>query len=443
MPEVVACPKCQRKSRVPDSLVGKKVKCPGCAEIFTASVNGAAPAKKQAPAKPKPEEEDEGGGGYEVVDDDDGKKKKKRRRTDDDDERVSDKPRGRRSRDDDDDDDEDRSRRSRRSRDDDDDDDERVSRKRRSIYSRDRDDDDDDDDDDEDDDYRSSRKSRMRRRGLSADWGRVHRGLTLVLASVICQILLTIVIVIIAVAVVGMAFAAAAPGPGGAPGGAGKIAGATAGVVIMGILAIVGSLVALGLKITGHYFCLPSPEAYGARALAMTTLILAVVQVGCTFVQWIITIITLGAAGLGNVGNPMAFGAASNVLATIVNWIGILAGIGLFFVFLFYLRSLALATGNTGLARSVVTFMIVVLVGPVVLVLLSCIGGFVMAAAGAAAAAPGKGGGPANPGAGLAAMGAMGIVCVGIWVLALLGIFIWWIMLLVQTRAAVGNQVRN
>jgi predicted Zn finger-like uncharacterized protein len=36
MPEVIQCPSCDRKVRVPDSLLGKKVKCPTCATTFTA-----------------------------------------------------------------------------------------------------------------------------------------------------------------------------------------------------------------------------------------------------------------------------------------------------------------------------------------------------------------------------------------------------------------------
>jgi zinc-ribbon domain len=36
MPEQVQCPKCNQKLRVPDNLLGKKVKCPKCASIFEA-----------------------------------------------------------------------------------------------------------------------------------------------------------------------------------------------------------------------------------------------------------------------------------------------------------------------------------------------------------------------------------------------------------------------
>ena len=36
MPTVVACPSCQKQLKVPDELLGRKVKCPGCKETFMA-----------------------------------------------------------------------------------------------------------------------------------------------------------------------------------------------------------------------------------------------------------------------------------------------------------------------------------------------------------------------------------------------------------------------
>jgi predicted Zn finger-like uncharacterized protein len=41
MPETIRCPQCGRELRVPDSLLGKKVKCPSCATTFSAPVPGA------------------------------------------------------------------------------------------------------------------------------------------------------------------------------------------------------------------------------------------------------------------------------------------------------------------------------------------------------------------------------------------------------------------
>jgi hypothetical protein len=66
MPETVTCPQCGRELRVPETLLGKKVKCPGCATTFTAPAPGAAlpdeglaspgaaPAGTEAPPPPPP-----------------------------------------------------------------------------------------------------------------------------------------------------------------------------------------------------------------------------------------------------------------------------------------------------------------------------------------------------------------------------------------------------
>jgi predicted Zn finger-like uncharacterized protein len=110
--ELVSCPECHRKLRVPGDLVGKLVKCPTCGQTFTANPETQAPP----PLPPVPEE--------------------KPTRTS----KVS------RDDKDDEDDDDDRSRRRRASSRREDDDDDR-GRRRRSRYSRDDDDDDDDDDD--------------------------------------------------------------------------------------------------------------------------------------------------------------------------------------------------------------------------------------------------------------------------------------------------------
>jgi len=51
MPNTIHCPSCGRELRVPDELIGKKVKCPACATTFTASVAG----PEAAPPSPGPE----------------------------------------------------------------------------------------------------------------------------------------------------------------------------------------------------------------------------------------------------------------------------------------------------------------------------------------------------------------------------------------------------
>lgn len=49
---VIDCPSCQRKLRVPDDLMGLKVKCPSCATMFTAGENHT--SAEPAPLSPPP-----------------------------------------------------------------------------------------------------------------------------------------------------------------------------------------------------------------------------------------------------------------------------------------------------------------------------------------------------------------------------------------------------
>jgi predicted Zn finger-like uncharacterized protein len=53
MPEIVNCPKCDRKLRVPDDLIGQAVKCPTCSETFTATIAAPEPPPS-VPAPPPP-----------------------------------------------------------------------------------------------------------------------------------------------------------------------------------------------------------------------------------------------------------------------------------------------------------------------------------------------------------------------------------------------------
>jgi hypothetical protein len=137
MPVVVNCTKCQKKLKIPDELLGKKVKCPTCSAVFTAEASEAVeedrPAPKPAVKKPPVEDED---------DDVPAPKAKRKPVDDDDDEGVSAKPSKRKTADDDEDEDEPPKKTSKRKVDDDDDEDEAPRKK-----SKRRDDDDDDDDD--------------------------------------------------------------------------------------------------------------------------------------------------------------------------------------------------------------------------------------------------------------------------------------------------------
>jgi len=59
MPEIINCPKCERKLRVPDNLLGQPVKCPSCGITFTGGPADeappeAAPRPMTPPAMPLP-----------------------------------------------------------------------------------------------------------------------------------------------------------------------------------------------------------------------------------------------------------------------------------------------------------------------------------------------------------------------------------------------------
>jgi len=121
--ELVSCPECKRKLRVPTDLVGKQVKCPTCGHTFTADPETQAPPP---PPPPSAAVEQKPTRTSKVSRDD--------KEDDDDDEERSRRKRGRSSRDDDDDDDDRPRRRSRSRRDDDDDDDDDRPRRRRRGY---------------------------------------------------------------------------------------------------------------------------------------------------------------------------------------------------------------------------------------------------------------------------------------------------------------------
>ena len=63
MPTNIKCPACSRALEIPDELMGKKVKCPACKMIFTAtadassSASGVASAPRAGGQVPKPKSE--------------------------------------------------------------------------------------------------------------------------------------------------------------------------------------------------------------------------------------------------------------------------------------------------------------------------------------------------------------------------------------------------
>lgn len=92
--EIISCPDCSRKLRVPDNLLGKQVKCPSCGKTFTAEATDASedPADSMPPEQPiregpsrsgsrqRPAEPEEDDDRFEEADDRDEPRRRRRRR---------------------------------------------------------------------------------------------------------------------------------------------------------------------------------------------------------------------------------------------------------------------------------------------------------------------------------------------------------------------------
>jgi hypothetical protein len=109
MPETTSCPECDKKLKVPENLLGKKVKCPGCSTMFTARADGVTTGRP-APARRRDDDDEEDRPRSRRDRDDD--YDDRRRRRDEDEDRVRsrryDEDDRRRRRDDDEDDYDDR-----------------------------------------------------------------------------------------------------------------------------------------------------------------------------------------------------------------------------------------------------------------------------------------------------------------------------------------------
>lgn len=91
MPEQIRCPSCNATLRVPDTLLGKNVKCPKCQTTFTAAtdapeepeegiVHEPAPAARRRPAPPAEEDEEEAPPEEEYEEEDRPRRRRKRGR---------------------------------------------------------------------------------------------------------------------------------------------------------------------------------------------------------------------------------------------------------------------------------------------------------------------------------------------------------------------------
>jgi hypothetical protein len=387
MPEIITCPDCGRKLRVPDELAGKQVKCPGCNIRFVGGVtsapkNASSKSPSSTPRRVK-------------VDDKDA------------DHRVAEAPGAR----------------SARRPTADDDDEQRSSRRRRAIPVN-------NDAEDEDNPYPTSEydednRSRPKRRKIDG-WRKVLLGLNLVIYAIyVClgAAALALVSVLIAFVIMGASLASADPRTM-----AGSAVGSMFGVMILAIIIGVLYLVQLVLHITGQGICMAVPDKPGSgrRPLAIATFSCAI--------AWVV--LYLGSCGLSGLASGIgnSGGGAATVLGGLLNLLNYFVALAWWICFLLFLRSVAVSMRENALALQIVYYMIAV---PTYSVLVGIMIG-VMFFAGALAVA---GAVSAKNGQGAAtSMGAFGVFAVGCGILFVcvgIGLFIWYVVLVHQVRNSV------
>ncbi len=403
MPEITSCPECEKKLRVPDDLIGKKVRCPGCGSMFTAKVAG--------PARDEEEEEEERPrrpklSGREGVREGRGARGRDR---DEEDEEAA--PR-RRSRRDEEDDEDDRPRSRRGDYEDED------SRRRRRRAPR-------DEYEDEEGDY----EDRPRGRDVMA-WRGVRAGLNLVviagwlhIATVGVGILGAGLLMLLGV---GLFSSAARQGPGaGPPSGAVAFGG---GIIIFFCIVGLLGLAELIVRLIGWGMCMQVPSGRGSPARGLC---IAAFCCACGAVLLGVTSGFISGASSGIAGNPMAFMGASNA----VGWIGNVLALAAFILWIFFLRAVCLELRNSAVAGKVLTFFIAELVFAVLSTLLVVVMLVVIGAAMFGAVQ--RGGGLGAVGGGLIAF----MIMIGLIVLVYVALYVWYVLIVQDVRGVVERHL--
>jgi hypothetical protein len=386
MPQIINCPDCHRKLRIPDSMLGKKVQCPGCGLQLKAVAVG-----------PGGEEKLE-----ELEELEEAPKQTSRstmRRRPGSEDRISARPQ----------------RSSARS----DEDDRRRSRRR-----------------DEDEDYPRSRRYRdeeedpqQERRG----WQKVRMGLQLVSVGlwvwIGCTFLAGMLLMIVAVLFFHAAGTLGSEGPTESSVRSSVTSAGLGFILLMGS----GGLFAIGtffetlLRLIGYGLCIAVPNKRGTalRPLAITAFALAALST------------------LFSTGNTLLNlrGHGSGVISIGVGLIA-LAG---FIVFLFSVRSMCRYVGERRLGGQMITALIVFIVYPFLSGIILFV--LMLLTVGSVISGLTSGGqNQANLGAALDNLGIMGVVAIlvtAVIVLGYLGLEIWFISLLQRVRAALDAYRRE
>jgi predicted Zn finger-like uncharacterized protein len=389
MPEIIACPDCERTLRVPDNLLGRKVKCPSCGITFTAGGDpgGSSRVRKSgiSPDRGRRYEEDE-------------------------------PPRsGRRY-------EEDEPPRSRRRHEDDED----YPRSRR-------------DDDYYDEDYQdSSSKKASRVEG----WKKTRLGLNLVLISNYVYIGTCVLAIVGSFLIGAIGFGAMSSARTTGQAVSTAVTLGTGMMIFAGLLMLLGFAVEV-LGVTGKGFCMAVPpvRGTGTRPLAIATFCCAATAFGFNMIGMLISLVSYGMA-MSSPFAMMGLGLGLNPAIAILSFLATLAG-GILWIF--FLRSVCVAVRNNELARTLVVFLISAAVYVVVAIGLGCILILVVGAS-MVSLFGGVASGRTSVGSAQAAANVSGALLIGFWcVIGLvgLGMYIWYLVLLHQVRAVVDRAARR
>lgn len=377
----ISCPSCQRTLRMPDSLLGKPIKCPGCSHKFTAKEQSEDEAPRRStsisdrasrrPAAPSAD--------------------------------ISDRP-------------------SRRPaapppEDEDDLDEDRPRRKRRPAL--------DYDDDDE--------RREWSNRDKKAGWNKVRIGLNLIIIGIwvwLGGLLLGGLGGLLGVVLLGGAIVSSTPRGGMASlGFAGILLILSAGTFYLGVF------VELVLRLIGYGMCLavPPKRDTGLKPLAITAFSLAIAYV----VFSLLNIVVGGFSGfMPSVRSQTGASLASNGISLI----GSLCAVASFIVYLFFLRSVCNNTRARDQASKPIAVLIAFVcfwaVAILLVIILACAGGFAVASAMQSRSAS-----SAANSMGAWMIIAVILVCLG--GLAYMGLNVWYAMVLQNIRDAVASYRRR
>jgi hypothetical protein len=425
MPEIISCPDCERKLRVPDHLLGKKVKCPGCGTMFTGKAAGARgedtpKTKARSAARDERIEEKPRAGRRSVVPppleaDEDDRPRRRRRPEDEYDE--DDRPRARRR-----EEEEDR-------------DDDYPRSLRGSAYE----------DEDEGDEPGTTPRS------VVQGWRKVRSGINLVVLGgwiqfgayiilLIAGVIGLIIMVAGASAVVTSVSTAPARGPIGqppaftpppspSPGGISAMLGGGLMICFVGGLVGLAGIAEVVMRLTGYGFCMgvvpPRGKDTSLKTLAITAFSLAAGAVALYAINLLLNMV----------------GVRNSILSLLAFPLHIAS----FVVFMIFVRGVCLRTGQKEMAGKVVTNLIAWGVYYVGIVLSSCLIGIALGAAMFGALSGGGGGGP-TPGSVASSFGTFAIVaCALLGLILVVGacLFVWYLMILGQVRNGLDRHLRR